>query len=42
MNKHDKKEIEKLKKFKEWILRFRKLTREEQEQHIIKRWRESD
>lgn len=42
MNKHDKKEIEKLKKFKEWMLWFRKLTKEEQKQYVIKRWRESD
>ena len=42
MNKHDKKEIEKLKEFKERVLWFRTLSKEEQEQYMMKRWRESD
>ena len=42
MNKHDKKEIEKLKEFKKWIFWYRTLTKEEKERLKYSRWRESD
>ena len=39
MTNHDKKEIEKLKEFREWLLWFRALSKEEQEKWIMKRWK---
>lgn len=35
---HDKIEIEKLKVFKEWVKKYRKLSKEEKEKLAFERW----
>lgn len=42
IDEHDKREIENLIRDKEFILWFRKLTKEEKDKWIIKRWHVTD
>lgn len=39
MDKHDKKEIEKLKSFKEWYLWFLSASEEEKKEYLKNRWK---
>lgn len=40
MNRHDKKEIKKLKEFRNFIKWYRTLTKEEAEKWILQRWQD--
>lgn len=38
MNRHDAREIEKLKEFEKWVIWFRSLTKEEKKEYYRTRW----
>lgn len=42
MNYHDKQQIKKLLSFKEWVLWYRALSKEEKEKVMLERWKDKN